>query len=287
MSAIRSIRLGIVSYTNVLPLVEGLEASFRTPVSATPRELAEKLAHGEIDIATLPVFELLRSGYVLLPHCAIACDGAVRSVRLFSQTPLNAIRSVLLDRSSLTSSHLLRILCSELLHISPGYTVSREPLGRNFDIGATRHDAVMVIGDTALAWESRFQYSLDLGEAWKQLTGLPFVFAGWVAGSDVAVSHDIVDRLVECRQAGERNVYNIAVREAGRYDREVRDLVDYLSQSIRYRLGDRELQAIELYRLKLVEHGLLPAETPSVRLWNPKPEKERKEEDSNAAVCGS
>ncbi len=271
---------GIVPFINVLPLVEGLEESFPAPVRATPRELADLLASGAIDIATLPVFDLLEHGHVLLPHCAIACDGAVRSVQLFSRVPLAEIRSVLVDRSSLTSAQLARILCAELLGIDPQYTLSDAPLRPDFDLGASAYDAVVVIGDTALRWESRFPHSLDLGEGWKRLTGLPFVFAGWVARPSTFVSAEAVEALCDCRRAGERNVYEIATREAGRHDGAVRDIVDYLSNAIRYRLGEAELQALDLYRLKLVDHGLLPASTPPVRLWT------ESTKDSDSAICG-
>lgn len=259
-------RLGIVPYLNVLPLVEGIEAFFPPVVRATPRELAALLAGGKIDAATLPTFDLLRSGHVLLPGCAIACDGPVRSVQLFSRVPLRDVRRVLLDRSSLTSVHLARILWRELLGIEPHAETSAAPIAPDFDLAASGFDAAVVIGDSALAWEGRFSHALDLGEGWKRLTGLPFVFAAWVARSGAEFPAAAVDALRTCRHHGERSVDAIARRHA-RGEEAVADLVDYLSRAIRYRLGEREIAAMELFREKLMAHGMLDSSVPPMRRW--------------------
>lgn len=261
-----ALRLGVVPYLNVLPLIEGIEACFPPVLRATPRDLAAMLASGQIDAATLPTFDLLRSGHVLLPGCAIACDGRVRSVQLFSRVPLQDVRRVLLDRSSLTSVHLARILWRELLGIEPEAATSAEPIAPDFDLAASGFDGAVVIGDSALAWERRFPHALDLGEGWKRLTGLPFVFAAWVARAGADVPAAAIDALCACRDRGERSVEAIARRHAPG-EAAVADLVDYLSRAIRYRLGDSEIAAMELFREKLLAHGMLDAATPLMRRW--------------------
>lgn len=261
------LNVGLVPYLNVLPLAEGIEHFFPRIVRATPRDLAAMLAAGEIDVATLPAFDLLRAGHVLLPHGAIACDGPVRSVQLYSRVPLGDIRRVLLDRSSLTSVHLARILWRELLNIDPAAETSAEPIAPDFDLAASGFDAAVVIGDAALAMEHRFPHALDLGEGWKRLTGLPFVFAAWVARAGIAIPAEAVDALRACRDAGKKAAADIARRHVAQHP-SVDDLEGYLTRSIRYNLGVRELAALDLFRGKLIAHGMLDPQTPPARRWS-------------------
>ncbi|MDK2971950.1 MAG: chorismate dehydratase [Candidatus Sumerlaeota bacterium] len=259
-----NLRLGLVPYANVLPLMEGLESRFPQEnwLRATPRELAGLLAQGAIDAATLPIFEALRTpGYRLVPGCAIASDGPVRSVALFSVKPLRDVRSILLDRSSLTSVNLARILCAEHLRIEPYYELSAAPIPSAFDLHASGHDAAVVIGDNALAWERRgFPHVLDFGTAWKALTGLPFVYAAWIVRPGVELAPEDLRAFVEARRNGEQDVYAIARRETSD-PAALMDLVEYLSRSIHYRLGPEHLRAIDLFRRKLIHHGLIPSDT--------------------------
>ncbi|MCB2156951.1 menaquinone biosynthesis protein [bacterium] len=257
-----NLRLGIVPYLNVLPLLRGLDDRFPQEnwIRATPRELGGQMAAREIDVATLPIFEALRAQtYWIVPGCAIACDGPVRSVRIVSLKPLTQIRSLLLDRSSLTSVHLAQILTKELLEIDPVLETSSEPLPREFDLAASGFDAAVVIGDVALDWEDRFEHTLDFGQGWKDLTGLPFVFAAWVARQDVDLSPADLEAFVEARQRGEREVWTIAQEAADASDRPVQDLVNYLGRAIRFRLGEQEIVAIDEFRRRLIRHDLLPA----------------------------
>lgn len=271
-------RLGVVPYLNALPLVEGLSASIPEShrILATPRELAGLMASGELDIALLPTFEILRGGpFSLIDGCSIACDGAVRSVQLFHRVPVGDIRRVLLDRSSLTSVHLARVLMADHWKIDPKCDTSEAPLAGDFDLEASGYDAAVVIGDAALDLAARGVPGQDLGEVWKTHThGLPFVFAAWAVRPGYRVSSEMVAALVEARALGERNVYDIAKAHAAEHGRSVRDAVDYLSRSIRYRLGLREFDAVERYREALVRHGLLAADArlPQVihrRDWTP------------------
>ncbi|MDX1971215.1 MAG: menaquinone biosynthesis protein [Candidatus Sumerlaeia bacterium] len=286
----QEIRLGIVPYLNVLPLLEGLDLSIPRENwhYGVPRELAALLGERRVDFATMPIFEVLRAGgnYKLLGKCSISCDGPVRSVRLFSHKPLKEARHVLLDRSSLTSAHLAMILCREYLQISPRFTTSELPIGFDFDLASTNYDAVLVIGDVALGWMDSFPHELDLGAAWKELTGLPFVFAGWACWKDQPIPRGLQELFVGARKLGERQVYEIAKRHAHQphqtppphiqtsgnlktAQRELRDLVEYLSLALRYNLRDTQRQGIELYRRKLIEHKLLPENTPPIQIESP------------------
>ncbi|MGF1572313.1 MAG: menaquinone biosynthetic enzyme MqnA/MqnD family protein [Sumerlaeia bacterium] len=267
------LRLGIVPYLNVLPLLEGLDSSIPKEnwIRATPRELATLLQNQEIDFATLPIFDVLRSGgnYKILGKCSISSNGPVRSVRIFSHKPITTTKRILLDVSSLTSCHLAMILCREYLKNDAEFTFSEKPITRDFDLKGSQYDSVMVIGDVALEWQGSYPYELDLGEAWKQLTGLPFVFAAWACWAETPISLALHELFVSARKLGERQVYEIAKRHAGTHQRELRDLVDYLSLSLRYNLRPEQREAIDLYRQKLIAHGLLPAGTPSLVIESP------------------
>lgn len=261
----RQLTLGIVPYLNVLPLLEGLGTDFPQEnwVRATPRELAGLLGAGEVQVALVSTYEGLRHAgdYTMIPGAGISCDGAVRSVALCSRVPLEKIRRVQLDRASLSSIHLFRIIAAELLNISPECELSPAPIGgEGMEDFGMEFDACVVIGDTALRWEHLYRHRLDLGEGWKRLTGLPFVFAGWWARRDANVTREEADAFSRARQRGEAAVTEIVAR----LDPEVvmdhggrNSLMDYFGQSIRYDIGPREREAINLYREKLLHHGLL------------------------------
>ena len=159
--------------------------------------------------------------------------------------------------------------------IDPKCDTSEVPLTGEFDLAASDYDAAVVIGDAALDLAARGVPGQDLGEVWKTHTnGLPFVFAAWAVRPGYRVAGDLVAALIEARALGERNVFDIAKAHAAEHGRSVREAVDYLSRSIRYRLGLREFDAIERYRESLVHLGLLPAEArlPEVvhrRDWTP------------------
>jgi chorismate dehydratase len=258
-------RLGIVRYYNMLPLIEGLGETFPEShwVRATPRELATMLADGRLDIAAVSTFEGLRQSphWVSIPGAAIASRGAVRSVALYSRVPIPEIRSVLLDRASLTSINLAGILLAEIYGLRPAMELSAAPLGIDDMALTAAHDAAVVIGDTALAWEGRWPHTLDLGEAWWRHTGLPFVFACWWRRADVVLTPAEEAAFVRARLTGTGCIDTIVARLAPEEVAAVggRDNVArYLRENICYELGERELAGLDLFHRKLREHGLLP-----------------------------
>lgn len=266
------IRLGVVPYLNILPLIEGLDAKIPRSnwIRATPRELAGLLGSGELDVASLPIYEVLRDGgYSLLPGCAIACDGAVRSVQVFSKVPIPQIRNMLLDRASLTSANLARIVLADAYGLRPHCATSSAPFAPDFDWKRHEAEAFLCIGDTALRWEGSFPHALDLGTAWKALTNLPFVFAAWAVRREAALSGDQIEWFAEARRAGSKAIGLIAARHASSEAMDPGSLESYLRDSVRYGLGKLELAGISEYRKRLVAHGLLPDSTPMVRLLMP------------------
>jgi len=272
----RPLTLGIVPYYNMLPLIQGLDRFFSPDrwISGTPRDLAGMLATGKIDVAAVSIFESLRCAaeYAIVPGAAIGSDGPVRSVSLFSKVRPSEVTNILLDRASLSSANLMRVVAGEYLGVSPEYAVSDAPFTPDFDWHGAPQDAFLVIGDTALRWEKDFPYRLDLGSAWRELTGLPFVYAAWTVRAGLALSQSEASAFVVARIQGEAAVTEIVeqvpaaslVAHGG-----AEAMRRYLSENIRYGLGERELRAIDLFRVKLIAAGLLPAGSPPLRVAAP------------------
>ena len=198
------IRIGAVSYLNAKPLYHGL-CEFAPHVRLSmdvPSRLAEQLADGELDVALIPSVEYLRGasrGYEIIPGFAIAARGAVRSVKLFSRVPWERVGRLALDAGSRTSQVLARIWLDARHGVRPEQ-IEELPLG--VSALESTADAVLVIGDRAMRVPGEpFHDVVDLGEAWHTMTGLPFVFALWVAREGVELG-DLPDALEQSRAAG-------------------------------------------------------------------------------------
>ena len=184
-------RLGRIGYVNCYPVYgaidRGLVAAPATLVTGTPAELNDRLADGRLDLSVISaVAYAQRAGeYELLPDLAISSDGPVRSVLLFSRKPPEDLEGarVLVSTASRTSVQLLDLLARERWGVA--FATESAPAERaDLDRLATiPHDAVLVIGDGALLLSAAraYPFVVDLGEAWKSWTGLPFVFAVWAA----------------------------------------------------------------------------------------------------------
>jgi chorismate dehydratase len=179
---LKKIKVGIVNYLNTKPLLHGISHS---PIIKSieliqdyPSNIASLLLTGKIDLGLVPVAILrnLKEYHVYTDYC-IGCDGPVASVCLFSEVPVEEVDTVLLDYQSRTSVALLKILMKEHWKIEP------EVCDTSSDYGSLikGRTAGLVIGDRSLGQRRTSKYVYDLGEAWKQYTGLPFVFAAWVS----------------------------------------------------------------------------------------------------------
>lgn len=205
------VRLGAVSYLNTKPLVEGLDRrpdlfSVRYDV---PAQCAALLHEGRIDVGLIPAIEYLRGDYRIVPHIAIGSDGPVASVVIFSRVPVSRITTLALDISSRTSVALTRILCAHKWQIAPRLTPGEPDLRAMLQ----RADAALMIGDPVLALDANAAGvdTIDLGSEWKEMTGLPFVYAVWSGRSD-ALGPEHVEELQAARRRGEAAVSEIAQR---------------------------------------------------------------------------
>jgi chorismate dehydratase len=179
-------RIGAVSYLNTRPLLLGIEQeSFLNSidlVKSYPANIAQDLLSGKIDIGLVPVAILPQlSDPHIVSNYVIGANGAVASVALFSEVPIDEIKSIYLDYQSRTSVQLLKILLSQFWKKEVEFIPAIE--GYIAQISGTT--AGVIIGDRALENLSKYPYVYDLSLAWKQHTGLPFVFAAWVANQPI------------------------------------------------------------------------------------------------------
>lgn len=279
-SAAAPVRLGCVSFLNARPLIEGIDepvhdgdepaAARPTVAYDVPSRLLADLESGTVDMALCPVIDYQRSAapLVAVPAGGIGCDGPTLTVRLYSRVPFETIERVHADTDSHTSVCLLRVLLARLYDCRPQVV--------DYDPRRTRPDddinAMLLIGDkvvTSAPPEARFCRQLDLGEAWHELTGLPFVFAIWMTRADALRSAIAVRRL----SAAAARLRRTRERNAGRIDAIVArraaaagwpaDLArDYLGHMLHYEIGPGQLKAIEQFFMMAYDLDLIEAVRP-------------------------
>jgi chorismate dehydratase len=254
------IRIGAVNYLNAKPLYYELcEQSPQIRLSMNvPSRLADQLAGGELDVALIPSVEYLRGaahGYTIIPGFAIAAHGAVRSVKLFSRVPWHKVERLALDAGSRTSQVLARIWLDSRHGVRPGQ-VEELPLG--VSALESSADAVLLIGDRAMRVPcDSFHDVVDLGEAWQSLTGLPFVFALWVARPDVDLG-DLPDALENSRALGLSHADSLARLHGPRLGLDFRTCYDYLTRNLSYYLGEPEIAGLSRFATMAASLGLAP-----------------------------
>lgn len=263
-----SVRLGAVGYLNARPLVYGLDAQPRFALRFdVPSECARLLHAGEIDVGLIPSIEYARGGpYRIVPDLAIASRGAVASVALYTAREMRDVRSIAMDTSSRTSVALVRVLCARLFRIQP----SIESRGPDLDDMLAHDDAALIIGDNALfldpadltegrrgPGDAGAIRKIDLGEAWLELTGLPFVYAFW-AGPPGALTPADVSALQRARDEGVTRPDELARQYlADRPDRQAAGAA-YLRDNISYYLREEERAGLDAFYRYAAEAQVIP-----------------------------
>ncbi|MDB4972931.1 MAG: Radical domain protein [Myxococcaceae bacterium] len=232
-------RIGGVTYLNAWPVLYGLMLG-REPEHirmAYPSVLAERLVSRECDLALAPVATLaLRSGFELAPRICIGADGAVASVLIVSERPIEELDTLLLDTQSRTSVVLAQLLAAHLrggraiaLSAADHARIEREARGKT---------GAVVIGDRANEVRDQYAHVIDMGEAWKAWTGLPFVFAAWIAQRGVLDDGlvEMLERSLEHGLSARREIAHLWVAQHGG---ETSSVEHYLTENIRYRIDER------------------------------------------------
>lgn len=263
------VRLGRIPWINAFPVYgaidRGLVRVAAELVSGTASELNDLLAAGELDVSVVSAVEYARNAaaYHLLPDLAISCDGPVRSVKLFSRRPVTELdqATVLRTASSRTSVLLLELLCRHRWGVAPRFATARAEAMDLAALGHLPHDAVLVIGDAALllAASGRYPVEADLGQEWKEWTGLPFVFAVWAARREASprVASGIQQALLASRDWGLGHLDELA-RAAAAATGLDEILCRHYFDDLDYRLSYRHLAGLTDFFRRLAQDGLVP-----------------------------
>ena len=277
-----NMRVGRIPYINCYPVygaidrgVVSLEGDL---VNGVPTELNRQMAAGALDVSVISAVEYARDAkrYLLLPDLSICSDGPVRSVVLFSKRPASELhgRRVLVSRSSMTSVALLELLFEDVWDAKPAFVPSDAELADVGRFGDEDHDARLVIGDAALHLWSRlrspdsfavdhalnqYRFAYDLGSEWKSWTGLPFVFAVWVAQRTAPVDRALAIHagLIASRDWGLQHLDTLAAQAALATGVLKPVCVEYLS-GLDYGLSYQHLAGLTEFFRRLVAAGKVP-----------------------------
>ena len=266
-------RVGRIPYINCYPVYGAIDRGIvqlkATLVDGTPTELNARIARGELDVSVVSAVEYARdsSRYVLLPDLAVSCDGPVRSVMLFSRHRAEDLggRHVLVSRSSMTSVALLELLFENVWRCAPRFIPGDAELSDVRRFEREEHDARLVIGDAALLLGAgatgapRYPHVYDLGAVWKAWTGLPFVFAVWVAlrSTPVKAALAVHAALIESRDWGLSHLHELARQASAATGVAEKQCVEYLT-GLDYGLSYPHLAGLTTFFGRLVERGRVP-----------------------------
>ena len=238
----KRIRVGAVSYLNTKPLIFGVKRSGLMDridlIEDYPAKIAAMLLNDEIDVGLIPVAVIpqLKQHFIVTDYC-IAAEGEVASVALFSEVPMEKIDKVVLDYQSKTSVNLAKILLKEYWKKEVVFEDAKEDFLQHIG-GST---AAVVIGDRALQLANHSKYVYDLALAWKSFTGLPFVFAAWIANKPL--DEDFLDAFNRANAYGVKHIEEV-LAETSFTDY---DLKKYYTKNISYELTDRKREALQKF----------------------------------------
>lgn len=272
------IRVGIVKYLNTTPLVDGLEKLPQLAlVPAAPSKLAGMLRSGEVDLALVSVIDAAGAGGAgaadlsMLSCGMIGCDGPTLTVRVFSAVPPEKVTTLAADTDSHTSIALAQVILKRAYGRSVKVVAfdARERVARGGE-KPDQHEwpeTLLMIGDKVVTDSPpavRYPYQLDLGEEWKKLTGLPFVYAIWMCRSTDVENPAQRERLSVATALLDRQLRHNLTRmdriilEKASVFRWPADLArKYLGELLRYRVGEREREAVRRFFAECVSADLI------------------------------
>lgn len=262
-------RVGCVSYINAKPLIEGLEQHADAQVRYdVPAALLDDLLSEEVDIALCPVMDYFKSPQPLtiVPAGCIGCDGPTFTVRLFSRVPIEQISQIHMDTESHTSVALLQVLLWQKLGRVPAlidyHARERVANGKIIELP----QAMLLIGDKVVSDSPAavtHPYQMDLGEAWKQLNHLPFVFAVWMTRPNLDLG-DLPDQLAQRHEANlqPNQLHRIVEQYAERHSWPKSLALEYLRDTLRFHFGECQMQAMHRFGELLAQHGMLESQRP-------------------------
>jgi len=241
-----NLKISAVSYLNTLPFVYGIKHSgILTDCDMQldiPSDCARKFIRKEVDIALVPVAALKElSSYRMLNDYCIGSNGNVRTVVLLSKVPLGQVKCIHLDYHSLTSVNLVKVLAKKQWKIDPEWINLDEMTEQNM----IRLESIVAIGDKVFLLEKEFEYVYDLATEWKNLNGLPFVFACWI--SKEHIKEDTIAKFTQALAWGVRNKQKAIVSLFDTKKFPHVDIKEYLEENIDYIFDASKHKALELF----------------------------------------
>jgi chorismate dehydratase len=274
------LRLGRIDFLNVLPVYYPLEAGITanpfTIIPGVPSELNELCANGALDISPVSSIEYARRAdlYYIVPDLSISSAGEVKSVLLLSRTPIERLsgKTVLASSQSHTSVGLLKVLCRLRYGVEPRFETGA---CSDYLSGVELPDACLTIGDEALRLgrSGIFPHVLDLGTAWFEWTGLPFVFAVWVIRKKTVITGkngqlaEAIEALLSSKRWGRANIGRICEQAAKTGLLEIPELEEYY-RCLQFDLNEGERRGLELFYSRLFQAGELK-EVPRLETYTP------------------
>ncbi len=257
------LRISAISYLNTAPLMWDFEhgnAGADFDIAYTlPSQCAIELARGVADVGIIPAAAYATiPNLSILPGVAIASKKAVRSILLVSHKPLDAINTVALDSSSLTSVALTRVLFEKCWGGGREFT----SLSPDLDTMLATHDAALLIGDPALKVDRSQYQTWDLADEWNHFTGKPFVFAFW-AVTPTAVKESSLDLATIFQQSRDHGLMRASLAEivaawSPKLGLSEAAVHSYLTTNIHYYLDEPCLDGLRLFYRYANECGVLP-----------------------------
>jgi chorismate dehydratase len=248
---LNSLRIGCVKYLNARPLIRGWPGNIEFD---HPSALCHRLAKSQLDVALVSSFEFLRNPiYRIVDDVSISSDGPIYSVVVAHRGELSDIDEIELDPASTTAANLLRCLLAEL-GLTPRLVGSS-----SYSADSSR--ARLIIGDQAIRFRQNhgdaFQF-WDLGEQWKKLTGLPFVYALWLIRPEIPDAKSIAQRLRELRDENLADIEVIVSDAADNKQKITAEfLIRYYNEHLRFGFGTREKKGLETFADICAKHGVL------------------------------
>lgn len=271
------LRVGRIRYINCYPVYGGIDRGIvpleGTLVNGVPTDLNRLMAAGELDVSVVSAVEYARdaANLLLLPELGITSDGPVRSVVLFSKRDPRDLggKRVVVSSSSMTSVALLELLFENVWRCRPEFVPGNAELADLDTFDSEAHEARLVIGDAALRmfdeanrgglWAERYPWREDLGAVWKEWTGLPFVFAVWVAQRKTPVRDalSVHGSLLTSRDWGLENIPELSKQASEASGVPYATCVEYFA-GLDYRLSYPHLAGLSEFFRRLVSMGRVP-----------------------------
>ncbi len=241
------IRISAVRYANTYPFIYGLtESGFdKKAIIETdhPSDCAAKLITGRADLGLIPVAAIphLKESYITGDYC-IGADGKVRTVQIMSNSSFDDVKKVFLDYRSMTSVNLVKVIAKrfwqkDLTWVNTSEYFDFKSIGDN--------EAVVLIGDQCFEYENQYRCKIDLAEEWKKYTGLPFVFACWVANKSLPI--DFISDFNKALSLGVNSIDKVAERFSESGTISGMELRKYLTENIDFFLDNKKRKAMNLF----------------------------------------